>query len=124
MGIDAMIATGTLGTGLALVYILGERSLAPVIVAHFVVTATIQPGIMFWRSADRCGSRCRRDRMPQNEKGMHLPSRGLTNVEMSRRASWCIRRAAPLFLALKHSSGSRAWLDCCFCERRRPTAVP
>lgn len=47
VGIGAMIATGTLGTGLAFVYILGNRSLAPVIVAHFVVTATIQPGIMF-----------------------------------------------------------------------------
>jgi len=47
VGVGAMIATGTLGTGLALVYILGDRSLAPVIVAHFIVTATIQPGIMF-----------------------------------------------------------------------------
>jgi hypothetical protein len=47
VGVGAMIATGALGAGLALVYILGDRSLAPVIVAHFVVTATIQPGIMF-----------------------------------------------------------------------------
>ncbi|HXH07437.1 MAG TPA: CPBP family intramembrane glutamic endopeptidase [Vicinamibacterales bacterium] len=47
VGVGAMMATGTLGTGLALVYILGDRSLAPVIVAHFMVTATIQPGIMF-----------------------------------------------------------------------------
>jgi hypothetical protein len=47
VGVGAMIATGTLGTGLALAYILGDRSLAPVIVAHFMVTATIQPGIMF-----------------------------------------------------------------------------
>jgi hypothetical protein len=41
-----MIATGTLGTALAFVYVVGHRSLAPVIVAHFTVTATIQPGIM------------------------------------------------------------------------------
>ena len=47
IGVGAMIATGTLGTALGLVYVLGDRSLAPVIVAHFVVTATIQPGIMF-----------------------------------------------------------------------------
>jgi hypothetical protein len=47
VGVGAMIASGTLGTGLALVYILGDRSLAPVIVAHFMVTATIQPGITF-----------------------------------------------------------------------------
>jgi membrane protease YdiL (CAAX protease family) len=46
-GVGAMLATGTLGTGMALVYVLGDRSLAPVIVAHFLVTATIQPGIMF-----------------------------------------------------------------------------
>lgn len=46
-GIGAMVATGALGTGLGLVFVLGDRSLAPVIVAHFVVTATIQPGIMF-----------------------------------------------------------------------------
>ncbi len=47
VGIGTMIATGTLGTALGLVYVVGDRSLAPVIVAHFIVTATIQPGIMF-----------------------------------------------------------------------------
>ena len=47
VGIGTMIATGTLGTVLGLVYVIGDRSLAPVIVAHFIVTATIQPGIMF-----------------------------------------------------------------------------
>ena len=47
VGVGTMIATGTLGTALGLVYIVGDRSLAPVIVAHFVVTATIQPGITF-----------------------------------------------------------------------------
>jgi membrane protease YdiL (CAAX protease family) len=46
VGVGAMIATGTLGTALAVVYVVGHRSLAPVIVAHFIVTATIQPGIM------------------------------------------------------------------------------
>ena len=47
VGISTMIATGTLGLMLGLVYVLGDRSLAPVIVAHFMVTATIQPGITF-----------------------------------------------------------------------------
>ena len=47
VGVGAMVATGALGTLLGLVYIVGNRSLAPVIVAHFLVTATIQPGIMF-----------------------------------------------------------------------------
>ena len=46
VGVRAAIATGTLGTALAFVYVVGDRSLAPVIVAHFIVTATIQPGIM------------------------------------------------------------------------------
>lgn len=46
-GVGTMIATGALGTALGLVYIVGGRSLAPVIVAHFIVTATIQPGITF-----------------------------------------------------------------------------
>jgi len=47
VGVGTMIATGTLGTALGLVYVVGDRSLAPVIVAHFLVTATIQPGIIF-----------------------------------------------------------------------------
>ena len=47
VGVETMIATGTLGTALGLVYVVGDRSLAPVIVAHFIVTATIQPGITF-----------------------------------------------------------------------------
>ena len=42
-----MIATGTLGAALGVVYVVGDRSLAPVIISHFIVTATIQPGIMF-----------------------------------------------------------------------------
>jgi hypothetical protein len=46
-GVGAMVATGALGTALAFVYVIGNRSLAPVIVAHFLVTATIQPGILF-----------------------------------------------------------------------------
>lgn len=47
VGIGTMIATGTVGTALAIVYVVGDRSLAPVIVSHFIITATIQPGITF-----------------------------------------------------------------------------
>lgn len=47
VGIGVMVATGTLGAALAVVYLVGDRSLAPPIVAHFLITATIQPGIMF-----------------------------------------------------------------------------
>jgi hypothetical protein len=47
VGIGVIVATGTLGAALAVVYLVGDRSLAPPIVAHFVITATIQPGILF-----------------------------------------------------------------------------
>ncbi len=47
VGVGTMVATGTLGTALGIVYVIGDRSLAPVIVSHFIVTATIQPGITF-----------------------------------------------------------------------------
>lgn len=47
VGVGTMVATGTLGTALRIVYVVGDRSLAPVIVSHFIVTATIQPGIAF-----------------------------------------------------------------------------
>ena len=47
VGVSTMIATGTIGAALAVVYVVGNRSLAPVIVAHFIITATIQPGITF-----------------------------------------------------------------------------
>jgi CAAX protease family protein len=42
-----MLVTGTFGVGLAVVYLLGHRSLAPVVAAHFVVAAVIQPGILY-----------------------------------------------------------------------------
>ena len=47
VGIGVMVATGTLGAALAVVYLVGDRSLAAPIVSHFLITATIQPGIMF-----------------------------------------------------------------------------
>lgn len=47
VGVGTMIATGTLGAALGVVYLVGERSLAPPIVSHFIITAVIQPGIMF-----------------------------------------------------------------------------
>jgi uncharacterized protein len=47
VGIGVVVATGLVGAGLAIVYVVGGRSLAPVIVSHFLITATIQPGIMF-----------------------------------------------------------------------------
>src|SRR5205823_6628144 len=52
----AMIATGIMGGSLAIVYIVGERSLAPCITAHFLITFTLEPGLLLaavhgeWRS--------------------------------------------------------------------------
>ena len=46
-GLGATIATGAVGVVLGIVYVVGERSLAPVIVSHFIIDAVIQPGIMF-----------------------------------------------------------------------------
>lgn len=39
-------ATSVLGLGLAMVYLLGGRNLAPCIVSHFLVTALIEPGLL------------------------------------------------------------------------------
>lgn len=42
----AVIATGMLGLGLALVYIVSHRLLAPCIVSHFLINAFTQPGLV------------------------------------------------------------------------------
>ena len=46
-GVGTTIATGIVGISLAIIYVIGSRSLAPVIVSHFIIDAVIQPGIMF-----------------------------------------------------------------------------
>jgi hypothetical protein len=35
-----------MGVGLALVYLAADRNLAPCIVAHFIITGAIEPGLM------------------------------------------------------------------------------
>lgn len=45
-GINAFLSTFLLGAALAIVYTVSERSLAPCIVAHIVVTALIEPGML------------------------------------------------------------------------------
>ena len=42
----SVAATTLLGLGLAIVYLLGGRNLAPCIVSHFLVTALIEPGLL------------------------------------------------------------------------------
>ena len=44
--LGATIATGVLGAALALVYLAAGRSLAPCIVAHFVINLLIEPGLV------------------------------------------------------------------------------
>ena len=44
--IGATIATGLLGSGLAIVYIASERSLAPCIIAHFLINLMSEPGLV------------------------------------------------------------------------------
>ncbi len=44
--LGSVVATTILGLGLAMVYLIGDRNLAPCIVAHFLVTALIEPGLL------------------------------------------------------------------------------
>ena len=43
--VQSMVATTVLGAALGVVYLLSGRSLAPCVVAHFVITALIEPGL-------------------------------------------------------------------------------
>jgi hypothetical protein len=44
--IGSVVATSILGLGLAIVYLLAGRSLAPCVLSHFLVTALIEPGLL------------------------------------------------------------------------------
>jgi uncharacterized membrane-anchored protein YitT (DUF2179 family) len=44
--IGSVVATTLLGLGLAVIYLLGGRSLAPCVLSHFLVTALIEPGLL------------------------------------------------------------------------------
>ena len=57
VGLKVMFATGTVGVALAVVYVVGGRSLAPVIASHFLITASIQPGIMIAAFSGQLGPR-------------------------------------------------------------------
>ncbi len=54
-GVNAALSTFILGIALALVYWLSGRSLAPCIVAHFVISALIEPGLIIAAQNDRLG---------------------------------------------------------------------
>lgn len=44
--VRASVATGIMGALLAVVYLVGGRSLAPCIVAHFLITFALEPGLL------------------------------------------------------------------------------
>ena len=46
IGLGAVIATGLLGAALAIVYLIGGRSLAPCVSAHFLLSALAEPGLV------------------------------------------------------------------------------
>jgi hypothetical protein len=54
-----VLATGIMGGLLAVVYVVGERDLAPCIVAHFLITFALEPGLLLaavtgeWRSVEQ-----------------------------------------------------------------------
>ena len=54
-GINAALSTTILGAALAVVYIVGERSLAPCVVAHALVSGLIEPGLMLAAVSGRIG---------------------------------------------------------------------
>jgi len=54
-GVNAVLSTTALGIGLALVYLVGERSLAPCIAAHFLITALVEPGLILAAVSNRLG---------------------------------------------------------------------
>ena len=54
-GIHAALSTSLLGFALGFVYWLGDRSLAPCIVAHFLIDALIEPGLLISAQKDKIG---------------------------------------------------------------------
>ena len=58
--VHAMVATGILGAALGVVYLVADRSLAPCIVAHFVISALIEPGLMVGGLRGHLGLRAKR----------------------------------------------------------------
>jgi membrane protease YdiL (CAAX protease family) len=55
--IGATVATGFLGVMLAIVFLLSGRSLAPCIVAHFLINLLIEPGLVLAATRGEMGSR-------------------------------------------------------------------
>lgn len=54
-GINAALSTFVLGLALGVVYWVGDRSLTPCIVAHFLISALIEPGLLISAQKDKLG---------------------------------------------------------------------
>jgi membrane protease YdiL (CAAX protease family) len=52
---SATVATGLLGAGLGVVYIVSGRSLAPCIATHFLINALIEPGLVLAAMSGQMG---------------------------------------------------------------------
>ena len=57
VALTAMVATSVIGVALAVVYVVGGRSLAPCIAAHFLIDAVIQPGLVLSAVSGNWGRR-------------------------------------------------------------------
>ncbi len=55
-GINAFLSTTILGAALACVYLLSDRSLAPVVIAHCIISGLIEPGLVIAAAEDRLGA--------------------------------------------------------------------
>ena len=54
-GFNAVLSTSLLGMALAVIYLVGDRSLLPCIVAHLLITALIEPGLIIAAANDKIG---------------------------------------------------------------------
>ena len=53
--VNAVVSTTLLGAALAVVYLVGDRSLAPCVVAHVAIDVLIEPGLILAAVQDRLG---------------------------------------------------------------------
>jgi membrane protease YdiL (CAAX protease family) len=55
--IGATVATGSLGIGLAIVFVVSGRNLAPCIISHFLINLLIEPGLVLAATRGEMGRR-------------------------------------------------------------------
>ena len=55
--IGATVATGILGIGLAIIFVVSGRNLAPCIISHFLINLLIEPGLVLAATRGEMGRR-------------------------------------------------------------------